>query len=131
MRESQSWYQQLNKPSWAPNESLFGTVWSFLYPIIIGVNLFIFYAYARNKIGILIALPFWINLVANLAFTPIQFGLRNYLLASIDIIIVLITILWAMIAIWPYSKWVTLAFVPYLVWVSIASILQISITIKN
>jgi hypothetical protein len=33
----------------------------------------------------LVAVPFAINLVANLVFTPIQFGLRNLPLASLDI----------------------------------------------
>lgn len=33
-------------------------------------------------------MPFVVNLIANLGFTPIQFGLRNLTLASIDILVV-------------------------------------------
>ena len=126
-----SWYRELQKPSWAPAEWVFGTVWSILYPIIIGVNIYIVVLLLRDKITWIIALPFWLNIFFNAIFTPIQFGLRNNALAFVDILFVLITIVWAMIVIWPYAKWVTLAFLPYLVWVAIATALQLMITIKN
>lgn len=126
-----SWYSQLNKPEWAPDDKVFGRVWSVLYPIIIAVNIWVIVLLVQHKISLKTALPFWINLAANIAFTPIQFGLKNNLLAAIDIIIVLITIIWAMIAIWPHAYGLALAFVPYLVWVSIATALQLSILAKN
>jgi tryptophan-rich sensory protein len=78
-----------------------------------------------------VALPFAINLVANILFTPIQFGMRNMPLAALDIVIVWGTIIWSMAAIWPYSLWVMLAQIPYFVWVSIATVLQIYITLSN
>ena len=128
---SSNWYQDLNKPSWAPDVSLFGTVWSILYPIIFIVNGYILVLLTSGKISLKTALPFWINLFFNFLFTPLQFGLRNNLLALIDIFLVLATIIWAMIAIWPHSKIVTLAFAPYLIWVSIATALQFYITLHN
>ena len=125
------WYQNLNKPSWAPAEWVFGTVWSILYPIIIAVNVYVVVLLTQNKITWLVALPFWLNAVFNILFTPIQFGLKNNYLAFADIALVLITIIWAMVAIWPYAKFTALAFVPYLIWVAIATALQLSIAIKN
>lgn len=76
-------------------------------------------------------MPFIINLAANIAFTPILFGLQNLTLASIDILIVLGTIIWGMAVIWKYSKTLALVQIPYLTWVSIATILQLSITLSN
>ena len=76
-------------------------------------------------------MPFLVNLIANLVFTPIQFRLRNLDLAAVDIVIVWVTIPWMMAAIWKYHRWVALAQVPYLVWVSIAMALQLSITWWN
>ena len=78
-----------------------------------------------------VALPFAINLVANLIFTPILFGLRNLPLAAVDILIVWGTILWMIIAVWRHYRWVAVAQVPYLIWVSIATVLQLSITWMN
>jgi tryptophan-rich sensory protein len=125
------WYQNLNKPSWAPQEWVFGTVWSILYPIIFVVNGYVIYLYAQGKIGLLVAVPFWLNLFFNIIFTPIQFGLKNNFLAFVDIALVLVTIIWAMVAIWPHAKIVSIVFIPYLIWVSIATALQLSITLKN
>lgn len=86
---------------------------------------------ARTQIPWTVAIPFAINLIANIAFTPIQFGLRNLPLAAIDIAIVWITILWAMKAIWPHHRWVAVAQIPYLIWVTIATVLQFMITWNN
>ena len=77
------------------------------------------------------ALPFAINLAANLLFTPIQFGLRNLPLASIDIIVVWGTIVWMVSAVWKYYRWVAIAQAPYFAWVSVATVLQLSITWMN
>lgn len=129
--DTTNWYEQLNKPSWAPQPQVFGIVWGILYPIIIAVNIYVIYLLTQNKITWLVALPFWLNAFFNVIFTPIQFGLRNNTLALVDIALVLITIIWAMIAIWPYAKWAAAAFVPYLIWVAIATTLQFSITLKN
>jgi tryptophan-rich sensory protein len=85
----------------------------------------------RGKISWMVVLPFAINLVANLIFTPIQFGMRNMPLASVDIIIVWGTIIWMMVAIWRNYRWVAMAQVPYFVWVSLAIVLQLSITAMN
>lgn len=131
MNDTYSWYQKLKKPGWAPDVNLFGQVWGVLYPIIFVVNGYVLVLLSQGKITWLVALPFWLNLFFNFIFTPIQFGLRNNLLAVIDIVFMLGTIIWAMIAIWPYSKWVTLAFVPYLAWVSIAGVLQLQIYLLN
>lgn len=129
--DMQTWYQQLDKPSWAPREEIFGIVWSVLYPIIIGVNAYVIVLLSRGVISWRVALPFWLNLLFNFAFVPIQFGLRNNLLAAIDIVLVLATIIWAMVLIWPYSKMASGLFAPYLIWVAIATVLQLSILIRN
>jgi tryptophan-rich sensory protein len=78
-----------------------------------------------------VALPFAINLAANIIFTPIQFGMRNMPLAAVDILVVWGTIVWMVISIWSRYPWVAVAQGPYFVWVSIATVLQLSITFMN
>jgi tryptophan-rich sensory protein len=124
---TREWYESLTKPSWAPQPDVFGKVWSVIYPIIFGVNILIIVLLTSGKISWIVALPFWINLLLNFAYTPIQFGLRNQFLSSIVILLVFFTIIWCMVAIFPYSKWITVAYIPYLAWVGIASVLQINL----
>lgn len=131
MNDFMNWYNSLAKPSWTPSPSTIGLVWQILYPIILVTCLFVFVQAARRKIPRRVAVPFAINLVANLIFTPIQFGLKNLPLASVDILIVWATIFWMIAAVWRHYRWVAVAQVPYLIWVSIATVLQLSITWMN
>lgn len=126
-----TWYQQLIKPLWAPPSWLFGPVWTLLYVVIAITFGIVFYKAFTGKLPWLIALPFVLNLVFNFAFTPIQFGLRNNLLASIDILLILGTLAWSLVAIFPYFQLIAFANVPYLLWVSFATILQVTITYLN
>lgn len=125
------WYNSLQKPSWTPQPATIGFIWQCLYPVILVTFIFIFVQTARGSLPWAVALPFAINLVANLIFMPIQFGLRNLHLAAIDIVVVWVTILWMIWAVWSHYKWVAVGQVPYLVWVSIATVLQLSITWWN
>ena len=77
------------------------------------------------------ALPFAVNLVANLLFMPIFAGLRSVPLAAADIVIVWATLGWCVVAVWPHSRWIAVAQGPYFVWVSVATVLQLSITAMN
>ena len=124
---TKEWYETLKKPEWAPPPEVFGRVWSVIYPIIFGVNIYVVYLLSKGRITWVVALPFWLNLLFNFSYTPIQFGLRNQLLSTIVILLVLGTIIWSMVAIYPHSKWIALAYAPYLVWVSIATVLQINL----
>lgn len=126
-----NWYELLAKPSWSPPAWLFGPVWTLLY-ILIAISFGkVFILTYQKQVIFSVALPFILNLLFNLAFTPMQFGLKNLLLATIDILLVLFTLIWAMVAIYPYAKWITYIQTPYLLWVSFASVLQITITYLN
>jgi translocator protein len=132
--ESFSQYAELIKPSWAPPSWLFGPVWTVLYIIIAITFGTVFYKAFTRAIPRSVAVPFALNLVFNFAFTPIQFGLRNNLLAALDILLVLGTLIWAMLALWHSSRdlrWIVYANIPYLLWVVFATGLQLTITYLN
>jgi tryptophan-rich sensory protein len=131
MSNSYNWYQTLIKPSWAPPSWLFGPVWTVLYAIIAVSFGTVFYKALTGKLPWVVALPFALNLVFNFAFTPLQFGLKNNFLAAIDILLVLATLIWALVAIWPHLRWVAYANLPYLLWVLFATILQLTVTYLN
>ncbi len=124
-------YAELLKPSWAPPSWIFGPVWTFLY-ILIAISFgSVFYKLATKQIPFIVALPFILNIVFNATFTYFQFGLKSNTLAAIDILLVLGTLVWAMIAIFPYARWITYIQIPYLLWVSFATVLQLTITYLN
>jgi translocator protein len=124
-------YGELLKPVWAPPSWLFGPVWSVLYLLIAISFGKVFVLFFQKEIPFLVLLPFLLNIFFNLIFTPIQFGLKNLPLASLDILLVLATLIWAMAAIYPKVPWITFIQIPYLLWVSFATVLQIIITLMN
>lgn len=130
MNESQK-YLDFIRPDWAPPSWLFGPVWSVLY-ILIAISFGKVFLMAWSKqLPLMVVLPFILNLIFNFSFTYFQFGLQNNLLASIDILLVLATLIWGMIAIYHYVPWVTYINVPYLLWVSFATVLQLTIAYLN
>lgn len=131
MNREYEWYASLIKPEWAPPAWLFGSVWSVLYTIIAVSFGAVFYRAIRGTIPYMVALPFALNLIFNFAFSPIQFGLKSNELAALDILLVLGTLIWALIAVYPHMRWVALANIPYLAWVSFATVLQLTITVLN
>jgi len=131
MNEAYNWYSTLIKPSWSPPSWIFGPVWTFLYVIIAFTFGTVFWKAYLGKISWIVALPFALNLVFNFAFTPLQFGLKNNLLAAIDILLVLGTLIWALLAIWPHARWIFYMNLPYLFWVLFATFLQLTITYLN
>lgn len=129
--EAYSWYQILVKPEWAPPAWVFGPVWAVLY-ILIAISFGkVLLMAVRRELPPMIALPFALNLVFNLSFTWIQFGLQNNVLAAVDIILCLATLIWAMVAIFPHKRWITFINIPYLLWVSFATTLQLTISYLN
>lgn len=131
MTEFRDWYDALQKPGWTPDPSLIGTIWSVLYPLIIASLIWVVWGASKGRWSWWVVLPFAVNLLANIVFTPIQFGLRNLPLATADIILVLITIIISIVVINPYSKILAGMQIPYLVWVATATVLQTQITWMN
>jgi len=84
-----------------------------------------------NKAPLFILTPFLLNIMSNALFTPLQFGLRNNALAALDIFVILISLIWLIVVIYPLVPWVAYLQIPYLLWVSFATILQLSITYLN
>jgi benzodiazapine receptor len=85
----------------------------------------------RGDLPWIVSAPFILNILFNALFTPIQFGLKNNLLAAVDILLVVGTLAWGLIAVWPHLPWVAYVNLPYLGWGLFATALQLTITRIN
>src|SRR4051795_13176868 len=94
------WYDSLAKPSWTPAPATIGLIWTTLYPVIAASFGFVFVQASLRRVPGRVALPFAINLVANLLFMPIFSGLRGVPLAAADIVLVWATLVWCVVAVW-------------------------------
>ena len=128
---TQGQYLNRIKPERAPETYVFGAVRGVLYIIIAIVMIMLIVKIIRKKLPATLLIPFGLNILFNAIFTYIQFGLANFQLAFIDIVLVLITIVRSMIAVWKYEKWMSIAYVPYLAWVCTATVLQYQVMILN
>jgi tryptophan-rich sensory protein len=124
-------YAQYKKPFFAPPAWLFGPVWTILYILIAASYGYAGYLFVKGRVPFLVVLPFILNLIFNFSFTYFQFKLNNNYLAAVDILLVLGTLIWLIVAIFPYAPWVSYINIPYLAWVSFATILQLSVTWLN
>lgn len=128
----EQYYNELAKPFFAPPSNIFGIVWPFLYiGIIVSFGWVFYQVMVKKQWSYKLLIPFVLNLIANALYSPLFFNLRLPMLATLDIFVVLVTILGIMYPMWSKARWVVYAQIPYLLWVSFATVLQIAIVIKN
>lgn len=126
-----TWYVFLNKPFFAPPNWIFAPVWTVLY-ILMGISLYLVvisntkHVIRRKAITI-----FTIQLGLNAIWSIIFFGLRNPLLALVDIIALWIPIIVTIRYFYSINKFAGWLLLPYLLWVSFASILNLMIVLLN
>ncbi len=123
-----SWYTTLIKPDWNPPNSWFGPVWTLLF-ILMGVALYYIWEElsSKRKAAKAAMFIFYIQLVANILWSALFFGLNNPGLGFIWIIILWLLILVTIVKFWQVKKIAALILLPYLFWVSFAAYLNYTI----
>lgn len=114
----QTWYITLNKPFFSPPNWVFGPVWTILF-LMMGVSLYLRWGKDLKW--------FWTQLVLNLLWSIIFFGMEKPGLALIEILFLWWSI-WKTIK--SFGKTGRLLF-PYLAWVSFATLLNAGIWYLN
>jgi benzodiazapine receptor len=118
------WYASLAKPSWTPPNWLFGPVWSTLFVIMAIASWLVW-----RKTGLASGpmLLFLSQLILNVAWSGLFFGLRSPGAAFVEIVFLWLAILATSMQFWrvvPAAGWLL---VPYLIWVAYAAALNCSI----
>jgi translocator protein len=124
-----TWYVTLNKPFFNPPHWLFGPVWITLY-LLMGISLYLIWNNdGKDSKSALIV--FSIQLGLNTLWSLLFFGLKNPLLAFIEIILLWLFIVLTILFFYQKSKTASFLLIPYLLWVSFASVLNFSIFYLN
>ena len=119
-----TWYLTLAKPSFNPPSWIFAPVWTILF-FLMGIALYLVWTKKNNLFW------FWVQLLLNILWSFIFFGLHLPNIAFLEIIFLWIAILMTIIKFRSYNKTASLLLVPYLLWVTFASFLNFSITQLN
>lgn len=120
------WYQALQKPPGNPPPWVFGPVWTMLYTLM-GI-----------AVGRLIVRKAWsavrlfvVQLLLNLAWTPVFFGAHQIVAALVIIILLWLTLLLTIRQAWKVDRISAWLLIPYLAWVSYATYLNGAIAWLN
>lgn len=127
-----TWYPTLIKPVFNPPNWIFAPVWTSLY-IMMGVaGGLVWNKLEGNEALVKKAFLFFIiQLALNALWSLIFFKLHNLLLASIEVVLLLLMIFETYTQFKKIDKIAGLLLIPYLAWVSFATVLTISIWYLN
>ncbi len=119
-----TWYATIDKPPFTPPNWVFSPVWIMLF-LLMGISLFFIWRTGLTKRSVRIALGYFAaQLLVNILWSALFFGLGSPLAGLIDI-----TLLWILIALtifysFQISKAAGLLLLPYIMWVSFAAVLN-------
>lgn len=151
--EIDSWYKILKRPAASPPNWVFGPVWTTLF-ILMGISLYLVWDkkwQPKNKTGaedykmnplskkffsgkwkeINIALIFVTQLILNVLWSFIFFGMHSVDVAFFEILMLWFAIIFTIINFYRVSKTAALLLIPYILWVSLATVLNFYIWVLN
>jgi benzodiazapine receptor len=124
-------YRALELPPFAPPSWLFGPVWTVLY-VMMAVAAWLVWRELPTEAGWSRALTLWsVQLVLNLAWTPLFFSAGWYAAALVDIVALLVLVALTVVAAARSSRLAAGLLVPYLLWVAFATALNAAIVVLN
>ena len=127
----QTWYASVEKPPFNPPNWLFAPVWTVLF-LLMGISLYLVWDKGVKNGKVRIALSvFAAQLVLNVVWSVLFFGLQSPLYAFVEIMILWIAIAFTIFTFYRISKRAGLILVPYLLWVSFAMVLNYYIWVLN
>ena len=128
----ETWYPTIEKPSFNPPNWVFAPVWTILF-ILMGIAAGLIWDKITTdkelvKKGLLF---FGVQLTLNALWSYLFFGLNNILLASIEIVLLLLIIYETYLIFKKIDKKASYLLIPYMLWVGFATILTITIYFLN
>ena len=125
-----SWYNTLVKPSFTPPAWIFAPAWTIIY-IMIFISL-ILYIFKKTELdkkrGYIL---FFSQLVLNILWSPVFFGLHNIVVAMVIIVLLDILVLFNIKEFLKVSRASGLLLIPYFLWLIFATYLNGGFCILN
>ena len=121
-----SWYPTLVKPSFNPPNWVFAPVWSLLYALM-AVAAWRVWRVAGLRLSAPALAAFAVQLVLNVCWSLVFFGLQAIGAALVEIVVLLASIVATMALFWGHDRIAGLLFIPYVAWVSFATVLNASL----
>lgn len=114
------WYKTLRKPKFSPPNWVFGPAWTLLY-LLMGISLAFVWG---NQTAMLV---FGIQLILNVLWSYLFFGLKSPLYGLTGIVFLWLAIVGTIFVFWSISTIAAVILLPYLAWVSFASFLNYAV----
>lgn len=124
------WYQNLRKPKWNPPNWAFGVIWTFIYLCILASVGIAWNRASQDQQSTL----FWVtavNFILNALWSFVFFKWKLIGWALIESVILWVSIVVMILAVFPYSAISGWLLFPYIFWVTLAFLLNTSIYLKN
>ena len=122
-----TWYATLRKPSFTPPNWIFSPVWIALF-VLMGIAAFLVWNKGLSDQKVKIALSiFALQLILNVLWSVMFFGLRSPLAGLIEIAVLWMAILLTIFYFFKVSHVAGILLIPYFLWVSFAAVLNFSI----
>lgn len=118
-----TWYRTLAKPPFNPPDWIFAPVWTVLFFMMAVAAWRVWRRDGLRPARWALAL-FGLQLVLNLAWSILFFGLRSIGVALVEIVVLLLAILATMLVFWRRDRVAGMLFVPYAGWVGFATALN-------
>lgn len=120
-------YDVINKPELSPPKIVFPIVWTILY-ILLGISNYIINKNGKKEVPNLI---YYIGLGINLVWPFIFFNLKEYLVALIWLIILIIFVITMIIEYFKINKLAAYLQIPYIIWLLFALYLNYQVFLLN
>ena len=142
--EIDTWYAQVNRPTWQPPNWLFGPAWAVLY-FCMGLASFLVWKDGRKQskaeieqtcyfgwseyttISKVAMGLYLVSIALNWAWTPVFFGLHRVLDSFAIIVVLDVVVFCSIFVFFKINKAAGLLMVPYLCWISFATALNVAI----
>lgn len=128
--QAPEFYQQLDRPAWAPPPWLFGPAWTALY-LLMAIAAWRVQRVAGPRGARSDLTLYTVQLTLNALWTWLFFAWHQGAWAFAEIVALWILIAATMMAFWRRDRWAGLLLVPYILWVSFATCLCYAIWQRN